>query len=223
MRQSRGVVARLVGVLLVGVAVFATMVASALAEGTGPKVTLRTASGVLKKGDPLVAFSSNLVVTTPGGSIECTKNTISGPMKTNTKEKPSGEITLAEATGELEGGRCKSTAPFGPAEVFTSNTPWKLKFINTGTIQINTGLGTKVVEFTAAYPAAGGTKCVYSIKKLLSSFPVSVSPVPLVITTTNQVFKLVAGSTAGCPTEGKMNGSFSTTSKGEAVEVETHT
>jgi len=223
MRQSGGVVARLAGVLLIGVAVFATMVASALAEGTGPKVTLRTASGVLKKGDPLVAFSSNLVVTTGGGNIECSKNTLSGTIKTNAKEKLSGELTLVEATGEETGGRCKSTAPFGPAEVSTSNTPWKLKFINTGVVQINTGLGTKLVEFTATYPGAGGAKCIYSIKKLLSSFPVSASPVPLVITTTNQVFKLVAGSTAGCPTEGKMNGSFSTTSKGEAVEVEAHT
>jgi hypothetical protein len=223
MRQSRGVVARLVGVLLTGVAVFATMVASASAEGTGPKITLRTASGVLKKGDPLVAFSSNLVVTTAGGNIECSKTSLSGTIKTNTKEKLSGEFTLVEATGEEPGGRCKSTAPFGSAEVSTSNTPWKLKFINTGVVQINTGLGTKLVEFTATYPAAGGAKCIYSIKKLLSSFPVSVSAVPLVITTTNQVFKLVAGSTAGCPTEGKMNGTFSTTSKGEAVEVETHT
>jgi hypothetical protein len=205
------------------VAAFAMATATASAEGTGPKTFLRTAGkGLLKKGDILSAFSSNLVFTTSAGNLECSKNTIAGPVKTNGKEKDSGEITIEESTGEEAGGLCKTTTPFGPAEISTTNKPWKVKFINTGKMQVNTSLGTKLIQFIATFPAAGGAKCIFGSKKVLSEFPVSATPVPAVVTTVNQVFKLQSGSTAGCPVEGKLNGSFSTSSKGEPVEVEVH-
>jgi len=202
------------------VAALAMMVSIASAEGTGPKVTLRTAKGPLVKNQNLVAFSSNLVFSTSAGNLECSKNTITGFAKTNTKEKPSGEITKEESTGEESGGLCKTTTPFGPASIEAQNLGWKIKFTNKGVVQINSNKGDKTVTFVSTFPAAGGAKCAFASKKVLSSFPVSTTPVPLVITTSNQVFKLKAGSTAGCPTEGKLNGTFSTTSNGEPVEVE---
>jgi hypothetical protein len=206
------------------IAVFAMATATASAEGTGPKVFLRTSEGLLKKGDVLTAFSSNLTFSTSAGNLECSKNTLAGPMKTNGKEKPSGTITLEESTGEEAGGLCKTTTPFGPAEITTSNKPWKIKAFNTGKIQVNTGLGTKLVTFVSTFPAAGGAKCIFATKKVLSEFPVSATPVPLVTKTVNQVFKLQSGSTSGCPTEGKLNGSFTTTANGgKPVEVEVHT
>jgi hypothetical protein len=59
-------------------------------------------------------------------------------------------------------------------------------------------------------------------------FSVSATPVPLVIETP-QHFKLVAGSTAGCATEARLElnrlpapAQFEVTSNGEPVEVETH-
>jgi hypothetical protein len=215
---------RIMTVGLAVIAAFAMMVATASAEGTGPKTFLRTAGkGLLKKGDVITAFSSNLVFSTSAGNLECSKNTISGPDKTNGKEKPSGEITVEESTGEEAGGLCKTTTPFGPAEIATSNKPWKIKFITSSAkVQVNTGLGSKKVIFTSTFPAAGGAKCIFQSKKVLSEYNEPATPAPLVITTVNQVFKLETGSTAGCPTEGKLNGSFSVTSGGETVEVEVH-
>jgi hypothetical protein len=210
------------------VAAFAMATATASAEGTGPKTFLRTAGGgLLKKGDILTAFSSNLVFTTSGGNLECSKNIIAGPVKTNGKEKPSGEINLEESTGEEAGGLCKTTTPFGPAEIATSNKPWKIKFITSSAkVQVSTGLGTKKVIFTSTFPSAGGAKCIFQTKKVLSEYNEPATPAPLVIKTVNQVFKLETGSTAGCPTEGKLNGSFSITkgagTGGETVEVEVH-
>jgi hypothetical protein len=201
------------------VAVFAVMVSSAAAEGTGPKVTLRTAKGPLVKNQNIVAFSSDLVFTTSAGNLECTENTLTGFDKTNTKEKPSGEITAEKSTG-TGGGLCNTTTPFGKASITPLNLGWKIKLTNKGVVQINSNKGDKTVTFESIFPEAGGAHCAFASKKVLSSFPVSATPVPWEITTSNQVFKLKAGSTAGCPTEGKLNGHFTTTSNGEAVSVE---
>jgi hypothetical protein len=205
------------------VAAFAMMVGSAAAEGTGPKTFLRTAKGLLVKNDVLKAFSSNLVFNTTGGNLECSSNILEGPMKTNGKEKPSGTITNEESTGNEAGNLCKTTTPFGPAEIATSNKPWKIKFItSSAVVQVSTGLGTKKVIFTSTFPAAGGAKCIFQTKKVLSKYNEPATPAPLVITTTGQVFKLETGSTSGCPTEGHLDGSFSVTHNGETVEVEVH-
>jgi hypothetical protein len=201
------------------VAALAMMVSIASAEGTGPKVTLRTAKGALVKNSKISAFSSNLVFSTSAGNLECTENTLNGFMKTNTKEKPSGEITEEKSTG-TGGGLCNTTTPFGKATITPLNLGWKIKLTNKGVVQINSNKGDKTVTFESTFPEAGGAHCAFASKKVLSSFPVSATPVPWAITTSNQVFKLKAGSTAGCPTEGKLNGTFSTTSSGEPVEVE---
>jgi hypothetical protein len=202
------------------VAALAMMVSIASAEGTGPKVTLRTAKGALVKGSNLVASSSNLVFVTAAGNLECSSNIITGFMKTNTKEKPSGEITKEESTGNEAGNLCKTSTPFGPASIEAQNLTWKIKLTNKGVVQINSSHGDKTVTFVSTFPAAGGAKCAFASKKVLSSFPVSSSPVPFNITTSGQVFTLKAGSTEGCPTSGKLSGTFTTTSNGEPVEVE---
>jgi hypothetical protein len=214
-------------ITLMGLAVLVVlgiMAATSGAEGTGPKVTLRTAAGPLKKHALLVAFSTDLELVTSGGNQECTHNTLSGTLATNTKEKLSGEITLAESFGEenVLGGRCPTTGTFGRPSAEWQNLPWKFKFINTGEVQVKTGVGDKRIKIAYTFPEAGGAKCSYLIKKLLLSFPVSATPVPLVVKTPfpEPRFTLVPGSTAGCPTEGKLRGKFSTTSNGEAVEVE---
>jgi hypothetical protein len=200
------------------VAVFAMMAALASAEGTGPKVTFFTAKGPIKKGDTIVASSSNLIFVTSGGNLECSRNIISGVDKTNGREKDAGTVTSEESTGEEPGGLCKTTTPFGPAEISTSNLPWKDKFTNKGIAQLNTGIGTKTIRFTSTFPSAGGAKCTFITKKVISTFNLNGV---VTVTTSNQVFKLEAGSTSGCPIEGKLSGSFSVTSNGEPVSVET--
>jgi hypothetical protein len=201
------------------VAALAMMVSIASAEGTGPKVTLRTAKGALVKGSKITAFSSDLVFTTSAGNLECTENTLEGFMKTNTKEKPSGEITSEKSTG-TGGGLCNTTTPFGKASIESQNLSWKIKLTNKGVVQINSAHGDKTVTFESTFPEAGGAHCAFASKKVLASYPVSSTPVTWNITTTNQVFKLKAGSTAGCPTEGKLSGHFTTSSNGEEVLVE---
>jgi hypothetical protein len=204
------------------VIVFAVLaVGSASGEGTGPKVTLRTAAGPLKRGDPLIAFSSNMVFVTTAGNVECTSNTLSGTMRTNTKEKPSGTIEKEESIGGEPEGLCKTTSPFGPASLAVSNLPWKLKFFNTGKVQLNTGTGDKKIRIISSFPAAGSMKCIFTTKRLLAAFPLSEAPVPLEIAMTNQVLHLDPASTTGCPNEAKLYGRFTTTSNGEGVEVET--
>jgi len=214
------------------IAAFAVMVASASAEGTGPKTFLRTAGGgLLKKGDVLVASSSNLVFTTSAGNLECSTNVISGPVKTNGKEKPSGEINFTEDIGEEVFGSetklCKTTTPLKNTSILTNNKPWKLKFItSSGKVQINTGLGNKKVEFVSTFPESGNVKCKFSTKKVLPTYNEPATPKPLIFTSTNQVFKLETGSFSGCPTEGHLDGTFSVTKgtlAGETVEVEVHT
>jgi hypothetical protein len=194
----------------------------AMAEGTGPKVTLRTAAGPLKKGAPLLALTSDLKFVTAGGNQECSENMLSGTLATNTKEKLTGEITLAESLGEELEGRCKSTGTFGPPFAAWQNLPWKFKLINTGEVQVKTGVGDKRITINYTFTAVGGAKCDYMIKKVLLSFPVSATPVPLVIKTTppEPLFTLAPGSNEACPTAGKLSGKFSTTSNGEPVEVE---
>jgi hypothetical protein len=215
MKRFGVIAATVIGTLLL-------VAGGAMAEGTGPKVTLRTAAGPLKKGASLVALSSDLEFVTPGGNQECSENTLSGTLKTNTKEKLTGEITLAESLGEELEGRCKSTGTFGPPFAAWQNLPWKFKLVNTGEVQVKTGVGDKRIMINYTFTAVGGAKCNYLTKKVLLSFPVSATPVPLVIKTTSPEprFTLVPGSTGGCPTEGKLRGKFSTTSFGEPVEAE---
>jgi hypothetical protein len=84
------------------------------------------------------------------------------------------------------------------------------------------GVGDKRIKIAYTFPEAGGAKCIYATKKVLLSFAVSATPVPFVIEALfpGPRFTLVPGSTAGCPTEGKFRGEFSTTSFGEPVEAE---
>jgi hypothetical protein len=209
---------RILGVGLAVVAVCAMMATLSSAEGTGPKVTFFTAKGPIKKGDTIVAFSSNLVFVTSAGNLECSRNVLTGIDKTNDREKVTGEVTSEESTGEEPGGLCKTTTPFGPAEISTSNLPWKDKFTNKGKAEISTSHGTKTIRFTATFPAAGEAKCTFITKKVVSTFNLNG---PVTITTSNQVFKLEAGSTTGCPIEGKLSGTFTATSNGEPISAET--
>jgi hypothetical protein len=209
-------------ITLMGLAVLvvlATMVATAGAEGTGPKVTLRTAAGPLKKGAPLVALGPFFTFVTEQGDVACPKTTLSGTAKTNTKEKPSGEISTAETRTEGE-GPCNSDHAFGVVSVEWQNLPWKLKFTNTGVVQVKTSVGDRTIRVVFTFPKSSGAKCIYATKKWLLSFPVSATPVPLVITSERALFKLVPGSVAGCATEATANGKFEVTSNGEPVEVE---
>jgi hypothetical protein len=204
-------------------AALAIVTSSASAEETGPKVTLLTEAGPLEKGDPLVAVSANLVWQNSAGNIECANETLSGTVKTNSKEKIENEIASFVWHGNEPGGLCKTTTALGPAEIEWTNVPWKFKLTNVGVAQLTTGIGTKTIRVVFTYPFAGGAKCMYTSNKVLMSFPLSETPVPLSLTMNAQVFKLETGSTAGCVTEAKLGGTFSTTSEGKAVDVETHT
>lgn len=154
--------------------------------------------------------SSNLKFKTEAGTLECSKSVVTGELKNNNKENITGTITTASFTGEEAGGLCKTTG-LGPAKIVPTGLPWTIVFTAAGTTTIE---GTPVVDFEAEFPAAGGLKCDFQSSSVADSFEFEKSP--LIDTISKQTF---TSSSPGCPTTGELNGSFTLTSKGEALEA----
>ena len=178
-------------------------------------LTFKTAKGVLASGAKLKATSSNLIFVTSSGNLECSSNILEGEVKVNNAKKDTGPITAESSTGSetVEGktGACKTTTVLGATLISTSHLPWEAVFTDKGQNEVKG----KKVSFTATF--GGGVKCTFEASKVKSSFGTSG---PVVIKTTNQVFKAGKGSNGLCPKSGKLSGEFTTTSSGETIEAE---
>ena len=213
MKQIRTVGLWLAAMLAVG---------SALATGASASTVLigRTAKGPLAKGAELKATSSNLKFVTSSGNLECSSNILTGTVTLNESAKDKGTITEESSTGKEAEGDCKTTTVLGRAKIEAKGFPWPTEFTTKGA---NTVKGTKKVTFKSTFPEAGNIECIFESAKVSSKFTVGAhgKPVPVELTTSNQVFKRSKeGSNAACPKEGKLSGTFSTTSGGEVVESE---
>ena len=189
--------------------------ASTPAGASGPKnLTLKTAAGPLVAGDEVVATSTNLIFETSAGNLECTNNVLTGKLSVNGAKKDTGLIEKESSTGGEPGGLCKTTTPFGPTEISTSNLPWSTILSAKGVDEVKG----KKVSFTSTFPNAGGAKCTFETAKVKSSFTIGG---PVVIHTIKQKFKASKKlSNPQCPKEGTLTGDFTGTSNGETVESE---
>lgn len=190
-----------------------------------PAVTLLTGKGSLAPGAALKAFSSNLVFETTAGNLECEENEVSGTLATNGASKDTGDFGSARLQGDYDGvaGACKTSAA-GPAAIEATSFPWPAEFNTKGGLTIK---GAKKVAFAVTFTALEGpdNRCTFEASKLSSTFTVGREgePVPLEITTTDATFKLnkkAAGDSPICPTEGKLSGTWTTSSGGEALDAE---
>ncbi len=197
-------------------AVFAVFALSASMASAKTVLTLKTAKGPLAAGANITASSGDLIFTTEAGNLECTSNVISGTLANNSGTKDKGSATSESSTGGEAGGLCKTTTPFGPAEIVSSGFPWPIEFTTKGTATVK---GSKKVQFTSTFPAAGGAKCEFEASKVVSSFNATAGSGPITLTTTSQLFKInKKTSNPACPKTGTLSGHFTLTSSGEAIE-----
>lgn len=201
----------IVGLLVAALCLMIT--GSALAKGA-TNLTLSTAKGPLAAGASVTASSSNLIFETSAGNLECSSNILEGTVGNNGSKKDKGSITKEESKGGEAGGLCKTTTPFGAAEISTSNLPWSDEFTSKGVNEVKG----KKVSFTSTFPGAGGVKCTFEASKVKSTFKIGGA---LKITTSKQKFKASKSlSNPQCPKEGTLSGEFSVTSGGETVTSE---
>jgi len=183
------------------------------ASAKGPKnLTLSTAKGPLAAGANVKAESTNLIFETSAGNLECSTNIIEGTVGNNGAKKDKGSITKEESTGTEAGGQCKTTTPFGPTTITTSNLPWEVIFTSKGANEVKA----HKVSFTSTF--GGGVACTFEASKVKSSFTIGG---PLSLSTTKQKFKASKKiSNPQCPKEGTLTGTWSVTSGSEVVSTE---
>lgn len=208
---------RIMGLALVAVfAMSALAVSSASAKTAKTVLTLKTAGkGALTAGAALTASSSDLVFTTAAGNLECTSNILSGTLANNGSTKDKGTITSSNSTGTEPptGKACKTTTPFGPAEIISSGFNWPVEFTTKGTSTVK---GNKKVAFKAIFLLAESASCTYEASKVASTFKIGG---PVELTTSAQPFKInKKTSNAACPASGTLTGHALVTSGGETVE-----
>jgi hypothetical protein len=211
---------RIMGLCLV--AVFA--IAAVFAGGASAKtvLTFKTAGkGALKGGDAITAESSDLKFTTEAGSLECTSNVLNGTLANNEAAKDKGSITAESSTGEIGfGTACNTSTPFGPAAIESVHLPWNVEFKSNGQSFVKKGPNGKVAFKSKFILAPGEPECEYEAAKVISLFNPAAGSGPVELTTTEQVFKKnKKASNEACPATGKLNGHFTVSSGGEAVEL----
>jgi hypothetical protein len=199
---------------MVGLCLGACAISAIAASSASAKKSVLTLSAdgmPLAAGAPVTATSTNSVFTTSAGNIECTSTVLSGPLLDNSEKKDkSGAITISQ-TGTEPGGGCKTTTAFGYA-VINQATTRKTSFLEWAAF----------LEFVwywgfyATFPEAEGLKCGYEGKKIENAYNVGG---PMLVTDTEQKFKLIKGSNKACPKEGKLSGEAYLTSEGSPVEA----
>jgi hypothetical protein len=204
---------KMMGASAIAVAALSGLLAgSAMAGSIG---IIKDPTGVVPVGTLITAESTNLTTVTAAGNLECEHNVLPSVLSVNSSAKDKSVSAEEKAFGEYLKipGACK-TSSAGPAMIETKNFPWPIEFSTKGLATVK---GTKKVGFTSTFLAlAPPNKCTFEAAKIVSTFPVGAagSPVPVVFTTTNQVFKLnkkAAGTAAICPPEGKLSGSWTVT------------
>ena len=220
---------------IMGLAAVAVMAMSAIlvSSASAVNVILRDPTGIIPAGTVTTAESTNLVTVTAAGNLECEHNVLPATLTNNNSSKVKATANEELSFGSYLGieGACK-TSSAGPAAIETKDFPWPVEYKYSGTLKTGevfvkgNPLGTKKVEFTSTFLGlAPPNKCTFTAGKILSKFPAGPagSPVPLVFTTTNQIFKLnkkAPGTAAICPPEGKLSGEWTATDANGAISVE---
>ena len=221
---------------IIGLAAFAVMAMSAIlaSSASAVNVVLRDPAGIIPAGTVTTAESTNLTTVTAAGNLECEHNVLPATLSNNNASKVTASSKEELSFGSYLGieGACKTSAA-GPAVIETKDFPWPVEYKYSGTLKTGevfvkgNPLGTKKVEFTSTFLALEGpkNKCTFTAGKILSKFPAGPAgkPVPLVFTTTNQIFKLnkkAPGTAAICPPEGKLSGEWTATDANGVISVE---
>lgn len=176
-----------------------------------PQMVLKSEGVPIEPGAPLGAFSQNLIFVTAAGNLECEENRLEGTLLTNKeKAKDKASFTRASLIGNFEGipGACKTSAT-GPVYVEAGGFPWPTEFSKKGAGKVK---GSKKIAFTETFLALEppNNKCTFEASTVKFSFPISVTPQPLIPTITKQKFKhnkKAPNQTPLCPSEGTMSGS----------------
>jgi hypothetical protein len=183
---------------------------------TKSALVLKTAAGKLPTGAPLLAVSTNLIISTPPGNLECTATELVGTLNDN----GSSSISVAlqspmRFSGEEPGGLCRTTGGLGPVEVEQAGNPWHMELTGTG----KADLESKPSAMKATFPSLGGKQCLFGpVAPGRAFIGTSNTSGPVTIKFTH--VKVEGEATGGCASEGEMNGEFTLTSGGERVEAE---
>ncbi len=207
--------------LLAALAIGATLASGASAM---TYLDLRTAGGVLAAGSSLTATSSNLVLATGAGNVECSSTEMNGKLTLNAKAIDAGTLEGWSSKGEEGGGGCHTTTSFGPAAVEVRYAPFPITFklSGKGTIKATGGDLTTFRLSLFFYDNIPSFACYYEGAKIAYTLtPGGVGhPVALTPAVSEQKFKLGKPANSNCPKEVKMSASFAMSSGGETLETE---
>lgn len=184
---------------------------------TKSALVLKTAAGKLPAGAPLLAHSTNLIVGTPPGNLECTATTLGGKLGSNDASALGVSLEVPLRFAGLEPGElCSTTGGLGPAEVEqATNTPWHLELTSVGHAELEG----KPAAMLATFPSLAGKQCLFGPLAPAHGFGgLSSTSGALTIKFTN--VPIEGEPTGGCASEGDLNGEFTVTSGGETVEAE---
>lgn len=199
-------------------AIFAALlalVAMAAVPAMASAVTLTAPAGTkLVAGNPIAAFSSNLVFTGSNGvKLECTENNFAGEVETNGAPTSTSKINSATFTG-TGGGACATNVPGLTANVsaVASTLPWIIHFKTADKWALTHPI------FTATFTEAGVSvaHCTFTATEVTGTY--TTTPNPLVFTVGTGNFSSIEPGIATCPAAtGTLAGSASATSGGNNV------
>jgi len=194
--------------LMLGLLALAFGALPALASAT----TLKTAAGPLSIGDPVTAFSNSLITKTKAGTLSCEDVELNGSVASNGGTL--AEVSITEAVAEGGGASPGDCALVGNSEVegvtVTVESVGPIKF------DALTATDESPVKFAAQiHPVGGGSvTCVFQ-GNIVTSYALN-SPLGDVV----EPSPLTTEAGTGCPVPGgEMEGEFTVTSGGAAVEV----
>ena len=131
-------------------------------------LVLKTSSGPLAANAPVEFQSSNFVIESQSGNIECDQTTLAGELPKNGGSTDKLQLASATATGDFEPspgvggpGYCKTSA-FGPALLAAKVLPWSLELNDRGEAEIK--LASIDVGFFPTAPEEGCTVFVKGLK-----------------------------------------------------------
>lgn len=211
---------RVTGRIGVCVALAITLTAwSGASAAAKPVLTLETARGPLSERSTLVMSSSNLLVETSNGNVECNTNVFTGTLTTNGANKDKGTVSETSFAGDESERRCKTTTPFGPGELVGSGFAWGQELTAKGTGKLK---GSKRLVIAYVDPD-DEIDCPLETGKINETFKeIGTTAEPLVIEMTRQTVKVNKRHTGFCPLkEAALSGTFAVTAEGEGVLAHT--
>jgi hypothetical protein len=221
-----------ISVALVAVLAFAG-VATASAQAASPQL-FTSGGAVVAPGTALRAVSSNLQFTgvEPAGNVECTRNTMAGPLKTNSGGEIVSEISSFTLTGEARPYEdCRTTLTFGGNSVsfgFSTNAtpanPWCLKTTILGQWSLaSCNGGTPTISYEVIEVPTGkvwGTCSYAASEPKVMSGKYNTGTSPLTLTVVNSSLTKTASTFTWCPAKYNLSGTFTlTNSSGGGLKI----